>query len=495
MIDTSTYGQIRNCHRDGLTQRATAKKLGIARRTVAKYWNGAHIAGMKEPREPQESDSKAEIKAAMKKYFEDHISDQTRKQKINGKILWRDLHFKYPRSPTTYRRYWAEIRGEWQTQTRLLLKYGKGEMAQMDWKQVTVRIQGQRIILHVFCFNMMYGYSPFKKAYINEKQYNLIDGFVSAMEFFGGSVRRILVDNMVTARKSGYGVNAKLTDEFERLSAHYGFEVLFANPNEPSEKGGIENAADTTGDIMTPIRDFNSISEVNDLLLRECVHYIEHAGRIGTRPGTVKEMTEEERPSLIQLPYKRYELGIYAEAVANNQQILNYDKSQYSVPRLYAGKRISIIAYSYRVEMYVHRHKIWECDRPLLEGESRIYAEHYKFDLEIKARAYENALPLLEGILPLPELHRFRDLCKAKSTKCYQLYMLMQKMETVGKDQMIKALEIANATGHPTYDMVANLLLLSSSPKEDDLDQAILQDEFFVQTGDPKEYDILLEPR
>jgi hypothetical protein len=451
---------------------------------------------VKEYCEPVESVDKAAIKNAMRKYCEEHLNDQTRKHKINGHTLWRDLHYEYPRSEATYRRYFAEIRGERQVKTRLPLTFKIGEAAEVDWKMAKVRVQGKALKLHVLCVNLMYGYTPFKKAYPNEKQYNLIDGLVSAFAFYQGSVSKLLMDNMTTARKRGYGKNAVLTDEFKLFTAHYGIEIEFTNPYEAAEKGGVEVAAKTAGGILTPVMDVCNISEVNDKLLTECLYYIEHAGCIGNRPRTVKEMTKEEKAFLIPLPVKRYEVGVHDKATVNNQQLFKYDSFVYSVPRPYAGKEIGIIAYAFRTTMYYKGHKIWECDRPVFEGENRIYAEHYLYDLEIKSRSRENALPLLEGILP-PELHRFRDLCKSKTTKGYQLYMLMSKMEELGRETVTKAVDIVNAAGNPSYEKVMAVLFadektISSKSDVEKTDQIIADDDFFVEQRDPANYAFLL---
>jgi transposase len=495
MINNGLYGQIRKLRIDGMSQRKIAIKLGISRTVVAKYWEGEHIPGMKESRTPLESADKAEVKDAIRKYCEKHQNDQTRKHKINGHTLWRDLHYEYPRAEVTYRRYWAEIQGERQIQTRLPLVFKIAEAAEVDWKMAKVRVKGVELDVHVLCVNLMYGYTPFKKAYPNEKQYNLIDGLVSAFSFYKGVPGKLLMDNMVTARKKGYGKDAELTDEFKLFSAHYGIDIEFTNPYEAPEKGGVEVAAKTAGGILTPIMDVQNISEVNDRLLAECQYYIEHGGRVGNRPKTVKEMTEEERPLLTPLPIKRYEVGIHDTAVVDNRQLLKFDRFLYSVPRLYAGKKISVIAYSFHVEFYYRGDKIWECDRPLLAGENRVYAEHYLFDLEIKPRARENAFPLLEGILP-PALHTFRKLCKSRTTKCYQLYMLMRMMGAVGAQDLLKAVDAANATGDPTYSKVEELLHLEDKPTGatvvvDALGQALLDDEFYVEQRDLSGYEAI----
>ena len=495
MIDITLYGEIRRLCIEGLTQRGIARKLGISRSTVAKYWNGGHIPETGIPRKPKESKDKTAIKSAIRKYCEEHQNNQANKQKINGHTLWRDLHYEYPRSEATYRRYWAEIRGERQVQTRMPLVFKPGEAAEADWKTAKVRVRGVLINVHVLCVNLMFAYTPFKKAYPNEKQYNLIDGLVSAWDFFKGSSRKLILDNMTTARKKGYGKNAELTDEFKKFSAHYGVMVKFTNPYEAEEKGAVEVAAKTAGGILTPIMDVNDISEVNDKLMEECMYYIEHAGRIGNRPGTVKELTEQERGHLTPLPIKRYEVGVHDKAIVDNRQLFKFDNFTYSVPRAYAGKEIGIIAYAFHVQMYYKGDLIWECDRPLFEWENRVFAEHYMFDLEIKPRSRENAFPLLEGVLP-PALHRFRELCMSRTTKCYQLYMLMKKIDEVGRMKLLKAVEIANATGNPTYKKVEEILFLefntgSNGAEMALVDQAIVDDEFHVENRDPSGYDDL----
>ena len=492
MIDQKLYEEIRRLRIDGLPQRAVAARLGVSRATVAKYGGGGCIPGMPDPRAPNEPADKAAVKGAIRAYCEEHRNGETRKHKINGHTLWRDLHYEYPRSEVTYRRYWAEIRGERQTKTRLPLSFKIGEAAEGDWKLAKARVRGAELDVHVLCVNLMYGYTPFKKAYPNEKQCCLIDGLVSAMDFFGGAPRRLILDNMTTARKKGYGKQAALTDEFKMFAAHYGMEVEFTNPREPSEKGAVEVAAKTAGGILTPTMDVGDISEINDRLLAECLHYIEHAGRVGSRPGTVREMTMEERPRLAPLPIKRYEVGAHGRAAVNNQQLFKFDGCTYSVPRPYAGKEISIVAYPFRVELYYKGNRIWECSRPLFGGENRIFAEHYLFDLEIKPRSRENALPLLEGVLP-PELHRFRELCKSRTTKCYQLYMLMRMMEGTGREKLLRAVGLANDAGSPTLKKVEQILLLGREAGADmgEPDKSLLEDEFYVERGDPSGYDAL----
>ena len=255
MIDTGIYGEIRRRQIEGASQREAARELGVSRSTVAKYWEGGHIPGEAEPRGRADPADKAAVKRAISEYCEAHAGDQARKQRINAHIAWRDLHYEHPRSEATYRRYWAELKGERQAETRMPLEFKIAEAAEVDWKRAKARVRGAELDLHVLCVNLMYGYTPFKKAYPNEKQQSLMDGLVSAMDFYSGAPAKFFMDNMTTARKKGYGKWAELTDEFKLFAAHYGVAVEFANPYEAAEKGGIKSPGFLNPqELMAPAR-------------------------------------------------------------------------------------------------------------------------------------------------------------------------------------------------------------------------------------------------
>jgi hypothetical protein len=74
----------------------------------------------------------------------------------------------------------------------------------------------------------------------------------------------------------------------------------------------------------------------------------------------------------------------------------------------------------------------------------------------------------------------------------------MKKMGEVGAEKLLKAVDIANASGAPTYKKVEELLCLEHKPLDaatgtDELGQALLDDEFYVEQRDPSAYDALWE--
>jgi len=254
--------------------------------------------------------------------------------------------------------------------------------------------------------------------------------------------------------------------------------------------GGVEDLADTASDIMTPVRNIEQITDINDILFAECAAYIENTGAVGLRKHSVKEMTEEERDCLLPLPLKRYEVAEEHTVTVDNRQLFRFDNCLYSAPREYASKTVAIKAYPYRVEVYYRGHMVWECDRPAFKGSNRVYAEHYKFSLDKAPRARENAFPLKEGILP-PALHEFRKLC-VSGNKYTQLYELMVKMDEVGPEKLLKAVELANAAGKPTYTKVMDILLYAGCDAGGPGGEAYAADGPDADRRAPSDFDILL---
>ena len=87
-----------------------------------------------------------------------------------------------------------------------------------------------------------------------------------------------------------------------------------------------------------------------------------------------------------------------------------------------------------------------------------------------------------------PPLDRFRKLCRPKTTRCYQLYMLMRLVGEIGKEPLFAAVELANAEGNPSYERVVEILNLGNEDAAADP----YEDEFYVEERDPSNYTALL---
>ena len=91
--------------------RHAAAALGINRKTIKRYWDGANTPGERKAY-PQRVDSpeKQAVMEAIKKYFEDNKEFSKGKQTINAQTAWKALRDTYHVGESTVRRYVRELK-------------------------------------------------------------------------------------------------------------------------------------------------------------------------------------------------------------------------------------------------------------------------------------------------------------------------------------------------------------------------------------------------
>jgi len=237
-IENDLYGKIRRCQAEGLSKRKTAARLGISRNTVKKYWLGEVLPDERAPRQQAPSPDKEAVMQELREYFEKY-KDEPRKQAVNAKTAWESLSCKLRISQATVRRYVREIKGEKQAECFVPLAFDPGEVIQFDWCDIHVYIKGINYKFALFCAVLPYSFAIFAALMPDMTQPSLLFGHIMAFEFFGGTPRRAIYDNMKTAVLSGGGKSAVANKNLERFLAHYGLNPEFCAPRRGNEKGSL----------------------------------------------------------------------------------------------------------------------------------------------------------------------------------------------------------------------------------------------------------------
>jgi hypothetical protein len=279
-----------------------------------------------------------------------------------------------------------------------------------------------------------------------------MEAHVEAFQFLGGTPQRVLYDNLRTAVFSGSGKNAVKQERFKILEAHYAFEAVFANPDSGNEKGGVENLCSTIRQVaFTPMPKGQNLKEIQEHVTCRCLDYIRFH-KIRDRQRAIAPMLDEERAQLMPLPLKPFSAYAETESTVKSDLTFRYDTTKYSVPQEYIGKTITVRATSYRVEAWHRGALVCSHTRPFIKSEHQYLPQHYLPLLERKPRAIANAAPLKHGVLP-PELEKFRKLNQDKN-KFEQLANILLLGRQVDTDTLMLAVDWANRTGSPTFDMV-----------------------------------------
>ena len=167
-----------------------------------------------------------------------------------------------------------EAVAEWKRQRREVfvpLTYRAGDLAEVDFFEVLVDLDGQRRKAWLFLMRLMYSGRDFAWIYERQDQVSFLDGHVRAFAHFEGVPARIAYDNLRAAvRKILVGGERPLTARFAALASHYLLEPCFCRPGEGHDKGGVEARGKAIRtQALVPIPSGPTLAAINRALLAQ----------------------------------------------------------------------------------------------------------------------------------------------------------------------------------------------------------------------------------
>lgn len=205
MIDVKIYEQIRHLYAvEKLSQRAIAKKLGISRNTVKRYCNGQNVPWESKPRS-YDNPVTGPVERIIKEWLE---ADQNapKKQRHTAERIYQRLvqDHGFTGGPSTVRKLVKELRTQ-NVKAFVPLDFEPGEAAQVDWGEAVVYLDGKKTRVQLFCYRLCSSAAPYVAVFPSQRNDCFIAGHVQAFNFFGGTPRRLIYDNLRTAVKEGWG--------------------------------------------------------------------------------------------------------------------------------------------------------------------------------------------------------------------------------------------------------------------------------------------------
>lgn len=270
-----------------------------------------------------------------------------------------------------------------------------GRSVEVDWSGPTMSIvdprTGEVSKVYLFVASLPYSRYDYVEPTLDMKQDTWLLCHVHMFEFYGGSVPRLIPDNL----KAGVTKHPKegevvLNDAYREMATHYSAAVLPARVVKPKDK---PNAEGTVGNIATDIiaalrgTVFTTFAE---LKLAVSEKLAEHNARLFQKRESSRLLCfEDEEKDLLQpLPAVPYEISKWVRnrKVAPNCHVA-YAKNHYSCSWRYVGQYVDLRVTDTVVEIYkgaerlaVHpllppwatnKYATRECDIP----ESKIYRE------------------------------------------------------------------------------------------------------------------------
>jgi transposase len=170
------------------------------------------------------------------------------------------------------------------------------------------------------------------------------DEFLGALEnsfwYFGGVPKTIVIDNLKAAVTKADWFDPELNPKIEVFCRHYGCVILPTKPYTPRHKGKIEKGIDYVQSNALKGREFKTLEDENRHLLDWETNTADPRIHGTTRKQVGKLFEETERGALLPLPDERFPFFHEGERIVQRDGHVEVDKSYYSVPPEYLGRRV-----------------------------------------------------------------------------------------------------------------------------------------------------------
>lgn len=435
VTEVDVYQEIRKLQLEGVvSKREAARRLGISRNTVKKYWDGDVVPWEKKPYVRESGVITAEVRKFIVACLDEDDSEGVKKQKHTAQRIYDRLieETDFKGGASSVRRAVHEIRLEREAQQVFVpLRFFPGDSAQIDWGEAKVYVGGARKTINLFCARLCHSCAPFVIAYWRQNLESFLDALIRTFRFFGGVPKRIVFDNAKVAVKSGFGAHAAAQDDYAHLAAHYGFKPVFCNPASGNEKGLVENLVGyIRRNVCVPLPRVENLDELNAKLLEKCLKYQGH--QVEDKPEKVGEMLKEDRKAMQKMPKYVPDISRKAFPSVTRYSIVIFDKNRYSVPCKYRGKATTVKGYPNHIEIWADGKMIARHDRLFGSKEESLDLRHYLPILSQKGRAIRYARPV-QRVVPV----EFIDWMESKHLSAKQMTELLEECLEYGYEAVM----------------------------------------------------------
>ena len=375
--------------------------------------------------------------------------------------------------------------------------YEPGEAMQVDWGdcgRVMVGKTSRRVsvLVATLCFSR-FGYIEFS---LSQKKADFYRALVHALDFFGGSPRKIIFDNLKAAVVNGSGRYACLHPEFLALCGHFCMEPIACTRRDPESKGIAEGGVRYVKHNALQGRD-EQLSCWEDYA-KFATYWLNEVANVRIHETTKErpvDRFDKERAVLRSLPTIPFDTDEIVSAVVTPHARIKFDANRYSVPSDLARKTVMVRANVTGVrvfyqgsEMACHT-RCYERGRLLCQDEHRL--EALKKRHRMRAHHVEATFDALGP--PAQKFHL--ELRQRPVRTTVHLRRLLNLVQLYSREEVLAA--IRQAIEYETYDAayVETLLLQERrrrelpSPTQVRPQRQELIDEVDLDEPDPGAYD------
>lgn len=363
--------QILQLSNDGVAIREIVRRTGISRNIIRKYLARINVPAARDTGSLSNKElagtaynnealsfSSARLQALMIHFS--YAQKELVKTGVTRQLLW--LEYKEQHSDGyNYSQYCYHFNIYLKHKDVVMhLEYVAGDMIMIDFagKKLSYLLDksGEVTECHVFISILPYSGLIFCKAVHSQKTHDFVNCINAMLKFYGGVTKTILCDNLKTAVTRPSRYEPVFTEVCHQLSEHYQTTFSATRPYSPRDKAMVERAVSIVyTNIYAPLRNttFFSLEELNHALLQ-------HLTVLNNKPyknavySRLYLFEAQEQTALKALPPAifSHRKAITLTVQRNYHIQLSEDHMYFSVPHMYAGKKVKVLYDNNTVEVY-----------------------------------------------------------------------------------------------------------------------------------------------
>ena len=379
----TNYREILRLKKLGLNNSQIAQSISCSRTTVIQVLNAAKEKGISYPLTEDLSDRKlSELlfpsdrsKPEYKMPDYEYVHRELQKNGVTLNLLWLEYCEKcrgegeLPYQLTQFKKHYRDYAVK--NNATMHLNHKPGEIMQVDWAGDTATVidtdTGEAIPAYVFVSSLPYSGYAYVEAFFSMNQECWIAAHVNAFRYYGGVTRILQCDNLKTGVISHGRNEVTLNKAYNEMAEHYGTAILPCRVRAPKDKAMVEGTVGVISNFILGAlrnRQFLSLAELNVAIL-ERLETFNHKP-FQKKDGSRASAFEEEKPFLLPLPKRPFELSEWKIATVAPNYHISVDKQNYSVPYEYIKQKVDIRITRSTVEIFFGGKRI--CSHPRLYG-------------------------------------------------------------------------------------------------------------------------------
>lgn len=326
------FFMIKEMYQRGMSITDIANELKMDRKTVKRYIMSETIPTAKKRNRSSKLDE-----------FKDYINRRMLEDQVFNaeKLLLEIKALGYQGGKTILKDYMQPYREQAKKKYTVRYETLPGEQMQVDWKEVgEVILNGEKIKLSMFV--AILGYSRMKYALftLSQDQEHVMQGLINSFKYLGGIPSTILFDNMRTVTDGRDQGVVKWNKRFAEFASYYGFIPKACRPYRAQTKGKVERAIQYIMNHFYVGTKFNSVEELNQLLMR-WLDSVGNRKRNETTGYSPQEKWTEEKLQPIN-EKKEYDTSYISFRKVHWDGSFSYKGESWILSSMYAGKEILV---------------------------------------------------------------------------------------------------------------------------------------------------------